>query len=108
MLMPSDVQLTGRFNFSVGQYSQEQLNAKYDLVKEAGLHVNVDGFHMGLGDDSWTPSAKPEYLLTASRYQWAFSIAYCFIRSEWPNVRFEVNYQQGISIMVYRDQPADE
>ena len=78
-LMLSDVQLTGRFNFSVGQYSQEQLNAAQhtcDLVKEAGLHVNVDGFHMGLGgDDSWTPSAKPEYLLTASRYQWAFSMA---------------------------------
>jgi beta-galactosidase len=77
-LVLGSIEVTGRFNFSVSRYGQEQINiAKHtiDLVPNEGLFVYVDGFHMGVGgDDSWTPSTKPEYLLKAKHYRWAFSL----------------------------------
>ncbi|WP_167593136.1 hypothetical protein, partial [Citrobacter braakii] len=31
----------------------------------------IDGFHMGVGgDDSWSPSVSPEFLLSAGRYHY--------------------------------------
>ena len=77
-LVLGSIEVTGLFNFSVSRYGQEQINtAKHtiDLVPNEGLFVYVDGFHMGVGgDDSWTPSTKPEYLLKAKHYRWAFSL----------------------------------
>ena len=41
------------------------------LQPEAGVWLNIDGFHMGIGgDDSWSPSVAPEYLLSAGRYRY--------------------------------------
>ena len=73
-----NILIEGRFSLGVSQYSMKQLmeaQHEYELVPEGGLFVNVDGFHMGVGgDDSWSPSAKPKYLLTSSNYSWRFSL----------------------------------
>ena len=57
----------------------EQLSAAThynELAPEVGLHLCLDGYHMGVGgDDSWTPSTKKAYLLLAAQYTWAFSLA---------------------------------
>ncbi|PUX63285.1 beta-galactosidase small subunit-related protein, partial [Cronobacter sakazakii] len=49
-----------------------------DVVKrqpEVGIWLTIDGFHMGVGgDDSWTPSVHPEYLLTAREYRYRFTL----------------------------------
>jgi len=70
--------VAGHFHFSVSKFGQAQLAAAlhdHELSAEEGLFVYLDGFHMGVGgDDSWTPSTKPEYLLTESRYAWAFTL----------------------------------
>ncbi|MBA7791919.1 hypothetical protein HV144_20800, partial [Citrobacter freundii] len=43
------------------------------LQPEAGTWLNIDGFHMGVGgDDSWSPSVSPEFLLSAGRYHFQF------------------------------------
>ena len=69
---------TGHFHFSVSEFGQAQLTSAshdHELVAQEGLFVYLDGYHMGVGgDDSWTPSTKPEYLLTESRYAWAFTL----------------------------------
>ncbi len=71
-----DMSITGGFHFSVSQYGQEQLmraTHTHELVRTAGLHVYIDGFHMGVGgDDSWSPSVKARYLLPEREYQWVF------------------------------------
>ena len=42
-----------------------------DLVAEGGLHLCLDGFHMGIGgDDSWSQSVRPEYWLQPGGYYW--------------------------------------
>ena len=70
--------VAGHFHFGVSKFSQAQLAAAlhdHELAAEEGLFVYLDGFHMGIGgDDSWTPSTKPEYLLTESRYAWGFTL----------------------------------
>ena len=67
--------ITGRFHCSVSQYGQEQLTGAthtHELVRAEGLHVYIDGFHMGVGgDDSWTPSVKAKYCLLEPEYQWS-------------------------------------
>ena len=64
--------------FSVSEYGVDQLMAAEhtnELVSDGCLHVHIDGFHMGVGgDDSWTPSVKPQYLLDATRYSWGFRL----------------------------------
>lgn len=70
--------VAGHFHFGVSKFGQAQLAAAlhdHELAAEEGLFVYLDGFHMGIGgDDSWTPSTKPEYLLTQSHYAWGFTL----------------------------------
>jgi beta-galactosidase len=70
------MRIEGDFHFSVSRFGQEQLmGAKHthELEAQDGAFVYFDGFHMGVGgDDSWTPSVKPEYRLEASHYRWRF------------------------------------
>jgi len=71
--------ISGRFHFAVSRYGREQLTESthyHQLRPESGLHVSIDGYHMGIGgDDSWTPSTKPRYLLERTFYQWGFSLS---------------------------------
>lgn len=73
------ISVSGRFHFGVSEYGQEQLMSaahEHELTTEEGLYVYLDGYHMGVGgDDSWTPSTKPEYQLTGKRYTWSFTLA---------------------------------
>ncbi|MGS0367833.1 beta-galactosidase, partial [Escherichia coli] len=65
-LQLAEHQFSGQFHFGVSQYSQQQLmetSHRHLLHKEPGCWVNIDGWHMGIGgDDSWSPSVRPEYL----------------------------------------------
>jgi len=74
-----DVRVTGDFQFAVSRYGVDQLMAAkhtHELERQAGLFVYIDGFHMGVGgDDSWTPSVKPEYRLTENVYTWNFTLS---------------------------------
>lgn len=67
----------GRFHFNLSRYSQRQLREtshRHLLSAEPGSWLNIDGFHMGVGgDDSWSPSVSPEYLLTGQHYHYAVS-----------------------------------
>ncbi|MGO0308677.1 beta-galactosidase [Endozoicomonas acroporae] len=78
-LMLGDIRVTGQFHFSVSPYGQAQLaraTHTHELQEEKGIFVYLDGFHMGIGgDDSWTPSVRPEYLLTQPMYQWSFELS---------------------------------
>ncbi|MNF19292.1 Beta-galactosidase [compost metagenome] len=41
------------------------------LRAEQGAWVNIDGFHMGVGgDDSWSPSVSPDFILDAEHYNY--------------------------------------
>lgn len=66
--------IEGQFHFSVSRYSQQQLalaRHQTDLRAEGGLHLCLDGFHMGVGgDDSWSQSVRPEYWLRPGSYHW--------------------------------------
>ena len=67
-------QWRGDFLFNISRFSQKQLmetSHRHLLQPEAGTWVNIDGFHMGVGgDDSWSPSVSPEFLLSAGRYHY--------------------------------------
>ncbi|MGY3858606.1 beta-galactosidase [Aeromonas intestinalis] len=73
-LQLGDIDIQGRFHFSLSRYSQQQLalaRHQTDLVAEGGLHLCLDGFHMGIGgDDSWSQSVRPEYWLRSGSYYW--------------------------------------
>ncbi|GBG95970.1 beta-galactosidase [Lactococcus termiticola] len=75
-LKVGSLQLTGSdFYFNLSSYSQAQLQASSHrqlLKPEAGLYLNVDGQHMGIGgDDSWSPSVSAEFLLDKAEYSYA-------------------------------------
>ncbi|AMO58550.1 beta-D-galactosidase [Endozoicomonas montiporae] len=74
-----DATVKGDFHFSVSPYGQAQLARALhtnELEECEGLFVYLDGFHMGIGgDDSWSPSIRPEYQLKASFYQWQFELS---------------------------------
>jgi len=78
-LKVGDVKITGDFQFAVSRFGVNQLMAAkhtHELVPQEGLFLYVDGFHMGVGgDDSWTPSVKPQYRLTESEYEWKFVLS---------------------------------
>jgi beta-galactosidase len=73
------VRVSGDFHFAASQYGMEQLRSAqhdYELQKESGLYLCIDGFHMGVGgDDSWTRSVKPEYRLVEGEYKWCFCLS---------------------------------
>ena len=64
--------------FSVSEFDIDTLmRAQHtnELGAANALHVHIDGFHMGVGgDDSWSPSVKPPYLLNAREYYWGFKL----------------------------------
>jgi len=64
----------GNFHFNISRYSQQQLHAtshRHLLKEEPGTWLNIDGYHMGVGgDDSWSPSVSPEFLLSAAHYHY--------------------------------------
>ncbi|SNY61972.1 beta-galactosidase [Enterobacter sp. CC120223-11] len=70
-------ELRGRFHFGLSRYGQQQLREtthNHLLREEAGCWLNLDAFHMGVGgDDSWSPSVAPEFLLAERRLRYAFS-----------------------------------
>jgi Beta-galactosidase/beta-glucuronidase len=67
----------GHFHFTLSRYGQRQLREtthRHLLVEEAGSWLTLHGFHMGVGgDDSWSPSVSPEYLLEEPHYHYAVS-----------------------------------
>ena len=67
------------FAFSVSDFGVESLMSAqhtHERVQQQSLHLHIDGFHMGVGgDDSWTPSARPEYLLNAKQFSWSFRLS---------------------------------
>jgi beta-galactosidase len=79
VLRLSDITVTGDFHFSVSQYGQGELMKAahtHELNPQEGLYVYIDGYHMGIGgDDSWSPSVKPEYRLMESEYDWGFTLS---------------------------------
>ena len=68
-------QLHGQFHFALSRYSQAQLHHTthhHLLEKEPGCWLHVDAFHMGVGgDDSWSPSVAPEFLLQQENVRYA-------------------------------------
>ncbi len=69
-------QWNGRFHFSLSRYSQQQLKETthhHLLREEDGCWLQLDAFHMGLGgDDSWSPSVSPEFVLSENTVRYAF------------------------------------
>lgn len=67
-------QWRGNFQFNISRYSQRQLmetSHRHLLQAEAGVWLNIDGYHMGVGgDDSWSPSVSPEFQLNARHYHY--------------------------------------
>ena len=70
----------GDFHLSVSRYSQANVaQAKHsnELIAEEQLYVRLDGFHMGVGgDDSWSPSVHPEFLLNKARYHYQITLLF--------------------------------
>ncbi|XWJ91154.1 beta-galactosidase [Phytobacter ursingii] len=68
--------LSGQFHFSLSRYSQEQLKEtshRHLLREEDGCWLQLDAFHMGLGgDDSWSPSVSPEFILSDDVVRYTF------------------------------------
>ncbi|PVZ79476.1 beta-galactosidase [Serratia sp. S1B] len=68
-------QWQGDFHFGLSRYSQQQLtdtSHQHLLHEERGVWVNLDGFHMGVGgDDSWSPSVSPDFILDAEHYRYS-------------------------------------
>jgi beta-galactosidase len=70
--------VSGHFHFSVQPYGTAQLMATdhWHLMRpESGVWITLDGQHMGVGgDDSWTPSVLPQWLLQETQWQYQVSI----------------------------------
>ena len=66
--------ITGDFHFSLSRHSVEQLrdtSHRHLLQDEAGCWLILDGYHMGVGgDDSWSPSVSPDFLLSERQYRY--------------------------------------
>lgn len=77
-LKVNSLMISGDFQFSVSQYSQQQLaQAKHtnDLVEEDKLYVHIDHKHMGVGgDDSWSPSVHQEFQLIERHYNYQITL----------------------------------
>jgi len=71
--------VTGKFSFSVSPYGAQALHKAthtHQLVAQPEAYVYIDGYHMGIGgDDSWSASVKPPYLLEEKTYRWGFVLA---------------------------------
>ncbi|WP_313120016.1 beta-galactosidase [Atlantibacter hermannii] len=64
----------GDFHFSLQPYGTEQLTRVdhwHRMQTEEGVWLTLDGQHMGIGgDDSWTPSVQPQFLLSDTRWRY--------------------------------------
>ncbi|WP_115854004.1 glycoside hydrolase family 2 TIM barrel-domain containing protein [Kushneria indalinina] len=71
--------IEGPVHFSVSRYGRECLRDathRHLLQPSAGVHLCLDGFHMGVGGhDSWTPSVDADYLLLDDRLSYRVSLA---------------------------------
>ena len=69
--------IRGAFHFALGRHSMEQLrdtSHRHLLQDEAGSWLILDGYHMGVGgDDSWSPSVSPDFLLSERQYRYQLS-----------------------------------
>ena len=69
----------GDFHFSASRHSVEQLrdtSHRHLLRDEPGCWLILDGFHMGVGgDDSWSPSVSPDFLLSARQYRYHLTLS---------------------------------
>lgn len=69
------LQAQGHFHFSASRYSLANLTAarhSCELEADPGCYLRLDCAHMGVGgDDSWSPSIHPEYLLTSEVYRYS-------------------------------------
>jgi len=70
--------VTGDFSFSVSSYGQLALHKAthtHQLEAQPNSFVYLDGYHMGIGgDDSWSASVKPRFLLEERSYRWGFEL----------------------------------
>ncbi|WP_108126982.1 beta-galactosidase [Saccharospirillum mangrovi] len=68
------LRVQGDFHFALSPYHQAQValaRHQHELIEEAGLELRLDAYHMGVGgDDSWSASVHPEYLLTKKHYRY--------------------------------------
>ncbi len=66
--------VNGQFHFGVSRYSQQTLAlARHtnELIAEDQLYLRLDAEHMGVGgDDSWSPSVHPEFVLDKKQYRY--------------------------------------
>ena len=73
-LQSNGLQVSGDFAFSLSRFSLEQLRAtshRHLLQQEEGCWLHLDAFHMGVGgDDSWSPSVSPEFILQQDRVRY--------------------------------------
>ncbi|MCH8532060.1 MAG: beta-galactosidase [Saccharospirillum sp.] len=73
------LQVQGHFHFSASRYSLDNLSRakhSHELIADPGCYVRLDSAHMGVGgDDSWSPSIHPEYLLTNDRYRYTLVLS---------------------------------
>ncbi|WP_142501888.1 beta-galactosidase [Klebsiella sp. 2680] len=70
--------VAGNFHFSVQPYSTWQLmdtDHWHWMKPENGVWITLDGQHMGIGgDDSWTPSVLPQWLLLETHWHYQLTI----------------------------------
>ncbi|HHG8774111.1 TPA: beta-galactosidase [Raoultella planticola] len=70
--------VTGHFHFSVQPYGTAQLMETdhwHRMTPENGIWITLDSQHMGVGgDDSWTPSVLPQWLLLDTQWQYQISL----------------------------------
>ena len=58
-----------------GQAALHKATHTYQLKPQAEAYVYIDGHHMGIGgDDSWSASVKPQFLLEDKVYRWGFEL----------------------------------
>ena len=71
------VAVAGAFHLGVSRYSQSTVaSAKHthELQKDSCLYLRLDAEHMGVGgDDSWSPSVHPEFLLARTAYRYSLT-----------------------------------
>jgi len=73
------LKVEGDFHFSASRHSVEQLrdtSHRHLLRDEPGCWLILDGYHMGVGgDDSWSPSVSPDFLLSARQYRYHLTLS---------------------------------
>ncbi len=68
------LRVEGDFHFSLSPYSDEVLTKAQHtnaLVSDGHAYLHIDAAHMGVGgDDSWSPSVHPEFLIKHKRFNY--------------------------------------